>query len=387
MSLKLQALKELMENILPFWEGMTDANNTGFYGEADFYGRKNVDAPRGGVLNSRILWTFSAAHRVTGNKRYRQYADLAMDVLYDKFYDTANGGVFWLVDSGGKPLDTKKHIYNQAFAVYALAERYRSAGDGLALRSAINIYETIERYAYDKTHGGYIDAKSVEWLDITDTSLSPKDINCAKTMNTNLHIMEAYTNLSRCYNGGDLRERLTEIIEVTLDKIIYANKRFNLFFENDFTPITNKVSFGHDIEGSWLLCEAAQATGDAALITRVKKIAVSMANWVLENGIDKIKGGLPDYENSPTKAWWPQAEAVVGFYNAYEITGDKKFLNAATEMFDYIQRVFIDKENGEWHNEVSKDNIPDENLPKADMWKCPYHNGRMCLELIERAKE
>jgi len=375
------------KNILPFWQRIADNEHGGFYGEADFYGKPRKNADKGGILNSRLLWTFSSAYRVTGNKRYLHYADWAMDALTDFFVDLECGGLYWLVGADGKPVDTKKQIYNLAFGIYALSERYRAVKDALALRLAVSLYESVEKYAAEKEYGGYTEAKSRDWSNLSDTSLSPKDLNCAKSMNTNLHIMEAYTNLLRCKDNDNLRRRLTELIAVTMDKILYDGKRFKLFFANDWTPLSDEVSFGHDIEGSWLIYEAAQVAGDADLLRRAKEISVNMANWVLKNGFDKKNGGLLDRKDGKIKAWWPQSEAVVGFYNAYELTGDEKFLNACEETLGYIEKVFSDREHGEWHNEVSLSNVPDTGLPKAGMWKCPYHNGRMCLEIIERMED
>lgn len=384
---KSKALREVTENILPFWQKLMDRKNGGFYGKADFYGKIDKEADRGGVLNSRLLWTFSAAYRVTGNKEYLQYGDCAMDALTGFFFDAEYGGLYWLTDYNGKPTDTKKQFYNQAFGIYALSERYLATGDSLALRYAISLYESMEKHGYEEGYGGYIDAKSRDWEVLLDTSLSSKDLNCAKSMNTNLHVLEAYTNLLRCYDNSGLRARLLELLKITIEKIISDEKRFRLFFNNDWTPISDEVSFGHDIEGSWLIYEAALVLGDEDIIKRAKEISLNMAYWVLENGLDSDNGGLINEDGSKIKAWWPQSEAVVGFYNAYELSGDEKFLSAALNMFDYIEKVFVDSENGEWHNETSLDNAPDKTLPKADMWKCPYHNSRMCFEIAERAAD
>ncbi|MDR1687219.1 MAG: AGE family epimerase/isomerase [Clostridiales bacterium] len=385
--MKSTVIKELTENILPFWEKLIDTENGGFYGKADFYGNIDKTADKGGVLNSRILWTFSAAARVTGNKDYLKYASHAFEAFKKFFFDKEYGGVYWLTDYTGKPVEPKKQFYNLAFAIYALTEYYRAAADENALRYAISLYDSLEKHGYEENYGGYIDAKARDWAVLPDTSLSSKDLNCAKSMNTNLHVMEAYTNLLRCFEVPNLREKLKNLITVTMDKIITDGKRFNLFFDNLWFPLTEEVSYGHDIEGSWLLYEAATVCGDCALTERAKQIALKMADWVLENGIDEVNGGLPNSNELKMKEWWPQAEAVVGFYNAYELSGNEKYFKAAADMLNYIEAYFTDKTNGEWHNEVSLNNLPDTKQAKADMWKCPYHNSRMCLEIIERISE
>jgi len=386
---KQEAEKMARENILPFWQGMADEENGGFYGEADFYGKANKAAAKGGILNSRILWTFSAAYRIFADTTYKACAARAREFLSTAFWDKEHGGLYWLVDNTGRPLNTKKQFYNLAFGIYALSEHYAACGDKSSLDLAMSLFDLLEKHALDMEAGGYIEARTREWNDSEDLRLSSKEINCPKSMNTCLHVLEAYTNLAR--SGGDARVRkaLESLLRITLDKIVNRDWHFELFFEMDWRPLSKEISWGHDIEGSWLMYEAALAVGDEDLIAEAKQTAVAIADAIHAAAVDHENGGLlsgrkETGEIRRKKEWWPQAEAVVGFYNAYELAGEKKYLEAAESIWDYINEHFADHTHGEWHNELNMDNMPDTVMPKAGFWKCPYHNARACFEIIRR---
>jgi len=384
-----EALREVKENILPFWQTLADEENGGFYGEADFYGKPNKTAGKGCILNSRILWTFSAAYRILGDDAYKAYAQRARDYLSSAFLDTAHGGLYWLVDHTGKALNTRKQFYNIAFGIYALSEHYRATGDQSSLELAMNLFNATEQHGFDPSAGGYIEACSREWRSIDDFRLSDKEINCPKSMNTNLHVLEAYTNLSRASDDGRVRTALEKLLRITLEKIVNRNWNFELFFEMNWNSLIKDISYGHDIEGSWLLYEAALAVGDESLISTVKQTALAIAEVIYNAAIDRTNGGLFGGCDAAghihaKKEWWPQAEAVIGFYNAYELSGDQKYFDAADSIWNYIQKYFADHTHGEWHNELTPDNTPDTHLPKAGFWKCPYHNARACLEVVRR---
>jgi mannobiose 2-epimerase len=386
---KSETEKMVKDNILPFWQGMADREKGGFYGEADFYGKIKKSADKGCILNSRILWTFSAAFRLFKDDAYREYAALAKDFLTAAFLDKEHGGLYWLVDHTGRPLDTRKQFYNIAFGIYALGENYLATGDKSSLELAMNLFDVTEKYGLDKTAGGYIEACNCEWNKIDDFRLSGKDLNSPKSMNTNLHVLEAYTTLTRA--GGDERvcRALEALLHITLEKIVNKKWNFELFFDMNWNSLVKDISYGHDIEGSWLLYEAALAANNESLVSKVKQAALSIAEVTYAAAIDHKNGGLfggCDEAGKITakKEWWPQAEAVVGFYNAYELSGEKKYLDAANSIWDYIQNHFADYKNGDWHNELSLDNAPDTNMPKAGFWKCPYHNARACFEIIRR---
>jgi mannobiose 2-epimerase len=386
---KQEAIRELKENILPFWQGMADEENGGFYGKADFYGKSDKTAGKGCILNSRILWTFSAAYRIFGDEAYKACARRAYDFLSLAFLDTTHGGLYWLADHTGKVLDTRKQFYNLAFGIYALSEHYRATGDKSSLELAMSLFNATEQYGFDPVAGGYIEACNREWKSIDDFRLSERDLNCPKSMNTNLHVLEAYTNLSRLSGDERVRTALKNILHITLDKIINRNWHFELFFDMNWNSLAKDISYGHNIEGSWLLYEAALVIGDESLVSKVKQAALAIAEVTYTAAIDNKNGGLISGcdaagSSHTKKEWWPQAEAVVGFYNAYELSGDQKYFKAADSIWDYIQSHFADPAHGEWHNELNLDNTPDTTMPKAGFWKCPYHNARACLEVIGR---
>jgi len=386
---KIDAEKMVRENILPFWQGMTDREYGGFYGEADFYGEINKTADKGCILNSRILWTFSAAYNLFKDDVYKSSAEHAKEFLSSFFLDKEHGGLYWLVNNSGQPLNTRKQFYNIAFAVYALSEHYLAVGDKSSLELAMKLFDTMEKYGLDPVHGGYIEACTHNWKDINDYRLSSKEINCPKSMNTNLHVLEAYTTLSRTGKNDRVKTALENILRVTLEKIVNKTGNFELFFDMNWRSLVKDISYGHDIEGSWLLYEAALAVGKEDLVSKTKQTALLIAEATYTAAIDKKNGGLlsgcdESGQISGKKEWWPQAEAVAGFYNAYELSGEQKYLDAANSIWDYIKKHFADNTHGEWHNELDDNNIPDINMPKAGFWKCPYHNARVCFEIIRR---
>jgi mannobiose 2-epimerase len=386
---KQEAEKMVKNNILPFWQGMADREHGGFYGEADFYGKINKSSDKGCILNSRILWTFSAAFRLFKDDTYRESAALAKDFLVTAFADREHGGLYWLVDKTDKPLDTRKQFYNIAFGIYALSEHYLATGDKSSLELAMNLFDATEKYGLDKTAGGYIEACNREWNNIDDFRLSGKDLNSPKSMNTNLHVLEAYTTLTRAGGSECVRKALESLLRITIEKIVNKKRNFELFFDMNWNSLVQDISYGHDIEGSWLLYEAALAVGNESLVSEVKQIALEIAEVTYAAAIDHKNGGLFGGCDEAgkiinKKEWWPQAEAVVGFYNAYELSGNKKYLDAAESIWNYIQNHFADYRNGDWHNELSLDNTPDTNMPKAGFWKCPYHNARACFEIFKR---
>jgi mannobiose 2-epimerase len=383
--------KTVRENILPFWQGLIDSENGGFFGKADFYGKPDKTTDKGGILHSRILWTFSAAYDLFEDESYKISAAHARKYITNAFLDKKYGGLYWLVDHRGSAVNDRKQFYNLAFGIYGLSEHYLATGDKSSLDLANDLFEDIETYGLDPVNGGYIEARRSNWSNIEDFRLSKKEINCPKSMNTHLHILEAYTTLLRAGKDTKVYGALKAILRITLDKIVNSNWHFNLFFDMDWRSLSGEVSWGHDIEGSWLLYEAALALGDEKLLSEVKQAAIEIANVIYDKAIDRENGGLlsgcDEAGKIPQKKeWWPQAEAVVGFYNAYELSRDKKYLDAAAGIWDFIEKYFIDSSHGEWHNEIGMDNKPDTSMPKAGFWKCPYHNARACFELINRLK-
>lgn len=383
------ARAELVDHILPYWAGRAvDHADGGFVGRIDGHDRLVADAPKGAVLNARILWTFAAACRALGTDRWCAEADRAYDALR-QFRDEEHGGVFWMTEADGTPLDTKKQTYAQAFAIYALAEYVRYEAHPQALAWATDLYALIEERAVDPEHGGYVEAFARDWGPAADLRLSEKDDDAPKSMNTHLHVLEAYTALHRVWPDAGLADRLRATIEVFLDRVIDPETgHMTCFFGLDWTRTSGLVSYGHDIEASWLLDEAAAELGDAALAERVRQSSVRLARLTLAEGVD-ADGGLfnerdADGHLDDDKHWWPQAEAVVGFLNAYEHTGDPAFADAARATWAFIQRAVVDREGGGWFFRVRRDGRPYRDEDKVGPWKCPYHNARACLEILDR---
>jgi cellobiose epimerase len=383
--------QELKGDILPFWMKYTrNPENGGYYGliKADMTVRKEMY--RGALLTSRILWTFSAAYRSYHDPAYRDMATWAYRDLMDHFRDTESGGIFWTITADGKPVDAHKQIYGQVFAVYALAEYYRATGDKPALDEAIAIYTLIEAHAHDRTFGGYFDALDRKWgrLGAGDRNLLG---DAPKSQNSHIHILESYTELLRAWPDAGLLANQRDLIKMTVEHIIDPRTHhLILFMKDDWTPIGEEVSYGHDIELSWLLIEAARVVGDPALIAQVKPISLDIARVTLAEGVDPdggviSEGGPHGYTNT-NKEWWEQAEAVVGFLNAFQLSGDIRYLEASRHTWDFIQAKFVDRVHGDWINLVKRDGTPFP-LPKVSLWKCPYHSGRCCMEVIERVHE
>lgn len=381
---------ELTERLLPFWaEQARDDRHGGYVGRITQEGTVVVGADKGVVLTARILWTFSAALRKLGDAARRAPADRARAYLDAFFWDPAHEGVYWTVGPEGQPRDTRKHIYAQAFALYGLAEYHRATGDPDALARAVRLFERVERHARDRAHGGYFEAFDRDWGPLHDVRLSTKDLHAAKSMNTNLHVLEAYTTLYRTHPDARLRDALAALVDVFLERILApTGDRLLLFFDPDWTPLSGTRSFGHDIEASWLLRDAADAVGDDLLRRRVRPVARALARATRRDGQD-ADGGLfneayADGRLDDDKHWWPQAEAVVGFLAAYQDTGDDAFRDAALAAWAFTERHLLDHHGGEWYGRVARDGTPYPDEDKVGLWKCPYHNARACLEALAR---
>ena len=285
----------------------------------------------------------------------------------------------------------RKQTYGQAFGVYAFSEYFRATGSEEALERAIRLFESIEAHAFEPEHGGYVEALARDWSPLEDMRLSAIDLNVPYSQNTHLHLLEAYSALLRVWPEPALRERLQALWEILVFRIRdEKTNKLILFQDRDWQPLSDAISHGHDIEASWLLCEAADALGDAAISERTRTIGLAMADDVLAEGFDRVHGGVSDAidHHSPVlgKEWWPQAEAVVGFLNAFELSGREEFLDAALASWRFIEQFVIDHEYGEWYYRVSPEGRPELDLPKVSPWKCPYHNARAALEIIERTK-
>ncbi|MBO5626999.1 MAG: AGE family epimerase/isomerase [Prevotella sp.] len=418
-TLKAEVRDVLENNILSFWlEKMVDKENGGFYGQMTGEGQLVKTADKGCILNARILWSFSAAYRVLRKPEYLEAATRAKDYIINHFIDKEYGGTYWSLDYKGQPRDTKKQFYAIGFTIYGLSEYARATGDREALDYAISLYECIEEHSFDREYNGYIEACTREWGEIADMRLSELDANYPKSQNTHLHIIEPYTNLYRCIKElkaaescnyvpaiGSvlpigitvpdefvvrLESSLRNLITIFTDKILNPETHhLDLFFDMDWTRQAGRLeSYGHDIECSWLMHEAALVLGDETVLRKVENI-VQMVAKASEKGLNE-DGSMVHEANLDTgyvdtdRHWWVQAENVVGWINIWQYFGDESALQKALRCWQYIKDNLIDREGGEWW--WSRD--PERNInrkdDKAGFWKCPYHNSRMCLELIER---
>ncbi|MGN0225021.1 MAG: AGE family epimerase/isomerase [Prevotella sp.] len=390
-TMKKEMQDVLENNILRFWlDNMVDVENRGFYGQMTGKGELVKDADKGGILSGRILWTFSAAYRVLGKPEYLTAATRMKDYILEHFYDREHGGTYWSVDYLGNPKDTKKQFYAIGFMIYGLSEFVRATGDEEALLYAIRLFDCIEKHSFDKVNNGYIEACTREWGEIEDMRLSELDANYPKSQNTHLHIIEPYTNLFRVWKDERLEKALRNLIHIFTDRILNPETHhLDLFFENDWTRGAGHLeSYGHDIECSWLMHEAALVLGDSEVLAKVEPI-VRLVAKASEKGLNPDgsmihEANLDKGTKDDDLHWWVQAESVVGFMNIYQYFNDSDALDKSLHCWEYIKNNLIDYEGGEWFWSRHADgtlNVVDD---KAGFWKCPYHNGRMCLEIIER---
>ena len=382
--------KELRGDILPFWlKYAVDEEFGGFRGQIANDLTIDPLAHKGLILNARILWAFAKAHKVYGDEIYLRTARRAYDYLLRYFWDADFGGAYWMVDHLGQPVETKKRIYGQAFTVYALAEYASASAENEPLERAIALHQLIEEASHDARNGGYFETYERDWKLAAEQRLSEVDMDEKKSMNTHLHMLEAYANLLRQWKDPGLNDRLHELVRIFLDHVIDPQtNHFRMFFDEEWHDHSKWLSFGHDIEGSWLICEAAEILGDPDILKEAREKAVKMAQAVYDQALD-ADGGLL-YEGTgkeiidSDKHWWPQAEAVVGFLNAYQLSGKDHFLKASGRSWAFIESYIVDRKHGEWFWKVSRDGTPSQDKYKVDPWKCPYHNSRTCFEVMER---
>ena len=388
-ALAKQLKKELKENILPYWtQNMTDPEG-GFRGRIDGYGQNDHKAPKGAIMNARLLWTFASAYRLFKEPEYLEMALRAKKEIIGRFYDKEYGGIYWSLNPDGTPSETKKQIYAIAFAIYGLAELNRATGDGEALEYAIKLFNAIEEHSFDADEAGYLEAFTRDWSIIEDMRLSEKDANESKTMNTHLHVLEAYTCLCRVWSDSRLKERLGGLLDIFSRHIAGPDGHLRLFFDNSWNCGYDIVSYGHDIEASWLLHEAALVLGDADVLARIETLvpriaAAALEGFSHENGMVYEKHG--NEAADADRHWWVQAETVVGCFNLWDKFGDPSGLENALMCWEFIKANLIDRENGEWFWSIRADGSVNRDDDKAGFWKCPYHNGRMCMEIIERTR-
>ncbi len=434
---------ELFENILPYWEKYsrdTRPECSGFFGAIDNDNNRNAACERSIVMTSRFLWTYSAVARFTHNPKYLSMAHFAYQTITSKFFDKKNGGVYWSVLPDGKPKVSKKQIYGEAFCIYGLCE-YAAAVKELeennqegevspslqpaklssatlsnggsdaapvtpplsvqSMNLALDLYTLIEEHAHDTQDGGYIEACAQNWKPTNDMILSPKDMNCPKSMNTNLHVMEAYTNLYRTLPvvfpdskpiRMEVADSLTDLVRVTVNYILQPNAHLGMFFDLNWNVLSDEISYGHDIEASWLLWEAACELNDEQLKSEIHDTVIRIAKVALDEGFDSTNGCMENFLKDGGKfrdrrrVWWNQAEAMNGFYNAWQMTESTEYKNAYEKEWSWIINHQADRTGGEWWSELDENGKPILTESKGGNWKTSYHNGRTCLELLRRMK-
>ncbi|HOK65663.1 MAG TPA: AGE family epimerase/isomerase [Anaerohalosphaeraceae bacterium] len=384
-----QVEKELNGNILPFWlTHLRDGKNGGFVGWMSNDLVVDEKAPKGLILHTRLLWTFSALARFLGDSRCEAMAHDAFEVLRRDFWDERYGGAYWQVGAEG-PLRVQKKTYGQAFLIYGLAEYYRLTQTSKALAMAMEVFERLEKQALDEEYGGYWEVMERDWTLAAKQQLSEGDLVAPKSMNAHLHLLEAFTELYSVRPDGKVGRRLEELLEIFQRFILDGQTHhFGLFFERDWKWLTRRVSFGHDIEGSWLLYRAAQVLGEEKRGPQTAAVSLEIAEAVLREGLDADGSVLYERDEkgrtNAEKHFWCQAEAVVGFLNACQLSGRQEYLEAAWRLWRFIEDYQIDRTYGEWFWKLDARRKPDLSMPKVSEWKCPYHNSRACMETIQR---
>ncbi|HRV90383.1 MAG TPA: AGE family epimerase/isomerase [Prolixibacteraceae bacterium] len=390
-NLRKQFSDELTDNILNYWvTRVYDPRRKMFYGQIGHDEQADPEAPLGCVMVSRIIWTFAAAWHHFPTVLYRNMADEAWRILESHFHDKQHGGYFWEVKPDGTPVDDSKQFYAQSFVIYALAEYARVFDHSASRAKALELFRLLEKHAFDPVNGGYFEAASRDWQGPARDYITPVGERMKKSMNTHLHVLEAYTNLYRIAPREEIGQRIALLLEIFMRHIINPeNHHFHMFFDTDWSVQYTAISYGHDIEGTWLLHEAAVVLGDHALMEKLLPMITAMAAAVGREAIDPSGGLYNEADKGHIDKdfhWWPQAEAVVGFWNAWQLTGEKQFRKWSEEAWKFIRKYQRDGQHGDWHWLITPD-LKVKPMDKVSPWKCPYHNGRMCMEMMHRLSE
>lgn len=389
--------RKILDKIIIFWDALRDNENGGFYGQMDNDLVTDKKGTKGVILNSRILWFYSqtaitfAETEPALAEHARSQAAHAFAFLRDKCLDRENGGVYWMMNYDGTPNDTMKHTYNQAFAIYALATYYLATDIGEALDLAFELFETIENKCTDDV--AYLEAFDRNWQLIPNDALSENGLMADKTMNTVLHLIEAYTVLYKASYEEHVAERIRFLLDITEKKIYdHEHSKLLVFFDKKLDVIGDIHSYGHDIEASWLIDRACDVLGDEELRNKWAALDLKIAENIRNIAYDErgeygsLRNERDNRKIDHKRVWWVQAETVIGFVNACEHGGDKSFADSAEKVLNWIEEYQTDKRSGEWFAEVTPEGELMPEVTIVNEWKCPYHNGRMCLELLTRNK-
>ncbi len=380
--------EHLTDVIIPFWKNLRDDKYGGYFGYMDQNLKIDRFAEKGCILNSRITWFFANAYMILGDASLLDEAKHGYDFMVKYCLDAENGGMFWSVTYDGQPSDTTKHTYNQAFSIYALASYYDATGDKEALRLAYELFDIIENRCMDEI--GYKEAFDIHFVEADNDKLSENGVMAQKTMNTLLHVFEAYTELYRVDTNEKVARRLEWILDTIADKI-YNPKlhRQEVFFDKEMNSILDLHSYGHDIETSWLIDRGVNVLAKPEYRQKMNPIILDLAEQTYEVAFDGHsmaneceKGVVNEF-----RIWWVQAETIVGFLNAYKLSPDHhEYLEAAKATWEFVKDHVFDKRAGsEWFWRVDKNGDVVDDMPIVEPWKCPYHNGRMCIEVIRRS--
>ncbi|WP_295218598.1 AGE family epimerase/isomerase [Ruminococcus sp.] len=390
--MEAKVFKEHLEkNLIPFWNKLKDEENGGFYGYVGSDGKPDARSVKGVILNSRILWFYSTAYQLLKKPELLEMADHAYKFLTDFCFDSQYGGVYWSVNYDGTVCDDTKHTYNQSFAIYALSAYYQASRKKDALNMTYVLYRVIEEKCRDEN--GYLEAFRRDFTPSSNEKLSENGVLAERTMNTLLHVLEAYSELYKADTFYAVGDSIRWILKLFQKKVYNPEKKIcEVFFDSDYHSLIDLESYGHDIETAWLIDHGCSVLDDAAYKKEMLPITNGLAEAAYRNAFDKTQHGLNNEREGnkidSRKIWWVQAESVVGFYNAYQKQPQKKeYLQAAEEIWEFIRSSVVDPDSGEWIECVPADNKPDPKQALVHPWKCPYHNGRMCMEMIQRLSQ
>ncbi len=389
-AMRSEVMTHLTKDIIPFWKSLRDDENGGYTGYLGYDLKADKKAVKGCILNSRITWFFANAYTLLGDESLLAEAKHGFAFLKSACWDKKNGGVYWSVNYDGTPAETMKHTYNQAFSIYALSSYYEASGDREALDMAYQLYDLIEGKMRDEL--GYKEAFDEAFHEIDNEKLSENGVIASKTMNTLLHVFEAYTELYRVDHNEKVADKIKWMMDIVAEKV-YNPKlhRQEVFFDEAWNPIIDLHSYGHDIETAWLIDRSVEVLNDAAYEKKMSPITQDLTNQIYKVAFDgaSLANECERGVVNEWRIWWVQAETLVGFLNGYEKTGCTEYFDAAEKVWQFIKDHVIDRRDGytagrEWYWRGQADGTPDETQPMVEPWKCPYHNGRMCFEVIRR---